>query len=109
MRELIDKFQLYNNAKIMRAALGSEKDVVVACSEFLELINKAPAIKVGSKKKYVIQKAGYAETVVSLTEGEATAISNFINWACLEDDFAVEEVENYSAEEWGTEYNGRLD
>lgn len=99
MRELIDKTALYNNAIMLKATLGSEKNVIAVCSEFLELIKKAP--NVANKKKYVIQKEGYAETVVSLTDGEATAISSFIDWADLEDNFAVVEVENYNAEEWG--------
>lgn len=41
--------------------------------------------------------------VVNLTEREARVIEKFLNWACLDDNFCVESVEEYGADEWGKE------
>lgn len=51
--------------------------------------------------KYVVTKAGYSQTIVNMTEREARAIISFIEWACLEEDYIVEPVDEYEAEEWG--------
>lgn len=54
-------------------------------------------------KKYVIEKEGYSTIVVNLTEREARAIEKFVDWACLDDDFYIESVEEYEADEWGSD------
>ena len=53
------------------------------------------------KTKYVITCSEGTAIVVNLTGGEANAIEKFIDWACLVDDYAVESIEDYEAEEWG--------
>lgn len=52
-------------------------------------------------KKYIITKVGYGQVVVNLTERDVSVINNFIEWACLEDDYIVESIDDYVAEEWG--------
>ena len=52
--------------------------------------------------KYVVTKVGYSHTIVNMTEREARAINSFIEWACLEDDYIIEPIDEYEAEEWGT-------
>ena len=54
-------------------------------------------------KKYVIEKEGYSSIIVNLTEREARAIEKFLDWACLDDNFCIESVEEYDADEWGKE------
>lgn len=54
-------------------------------------------------KKYVIEKEGYSSIFVNLTEREARVIKKFLDWACLDDNFCVESVEDYDADEWGKE------
>lgn len=54
-------------------------------------------------KKYVIEKEGYSSIVVNLTEREARVIEKFLDWACLDDNFCIESVEEYDADEWGKE------
>lgn len=54
-------------------------------------------------KKYVVTKVGYEQAVVNLTERDARVINNFIEWACLEDDYIIEPIDEYVAEEWGDE------
>ena len=54
-------------------------------------------------KKYVIEKEGYSSIVVNLTEREARVIEKFLDWACIDDNFCVESVEEYGADEWGKE------
>ena len=52
-------------------------------------------------KKYVIEKEGYdSAIVVNLTEREARVIERFLDWACLDDNFFIESVEEYEADEW---------
>ena len=51
--------------------------------------------------KYVITKEGYSQTIVNITEREARVLEKFIEWACLDDNYFVESVDNYEAEEWG--------
>ncbi len=52
-------------------------------------------------KKYVITKVGCEQVVVNLTERDARVINNFIEWACLEDDYIIEPIDEYVAEDWG--------
>ena len=52
-------------------------------------------------KKYIIDKEGYSTIVVNLTEREARVIEKFLDWACLEDNFFIESVEEYEPDEWG--------
>lgn len=52
--------------------------------------------------KYVVTKVGYSQTIVNMTEREVRAINGFIEWACLEDDYIIEPIGEYVAEEWGT-------
>lgn len=52
-------------------------------------------------KKYVIEKEGYSSIIVNLTEREARVIEKFLDWACLDDNFYIESVEEYKADEWG--------
>lgn len=54
-------------------------------------------------KKYVIEKEGYSSIIVNLTEREARAIEKFVDWACLDNDFYIELVEEYEADEWGSD------
>lgn len=54
-------------------------------------------------KKYVIEKEGCSSIVVNLTEREARVIEKFLDWACIDDNFCVESVEEYYADEWGKE------
>lgn len=51
--------------------------------------------------KYVVTKEGYSQTVVNMTEREARVLERFIEWACPADNYFVEAVEDYEAEEWG--------
>lgn len=51
--------------------------------------------------KYVITKEGYSQTIVNLTEREARVLERFIEWACPTDNYFVEPVDDYEAEEWG--------
>ena len=53
-------------------------------------------------KKYVIEKEGYSSIIVNLTEREARVIDKFSDWACLDDNFYIESVEEYKADEWGS-------
>ena len=50
--------------------------------------------------KYVVTKVGYQQTVVSMTEREAMVLLRFIEWACIEDEYTVEPIDEYVAEEW---------
>lgn len=52
-------------------------------------------------KKYVIEKEGYSTTIVGLTEREALAIENFLDWAEIDDDFFITPVDEYETENWG--------
>lgn len=54
-------------------------------------------------KEYVIEKEGYSSIVVKLTEREARVIEKFLDWACIDDNFCVESVEEYGVDEWGRE------
>ena len=54
-------------------------------------------------KKYVIEKEGYSSIIVNLTEREARVIDKFLDWACLDENFCIESVEEYEADEWGKE------
>ena len=55
-------------------------------------------------KKYVIEKEGYdSAIVVNLTEREARVIEKFLDWACLDDNFCIESVEEYEPDEWGSD------
>lgn len=53
--------------------------------------------------KYVITKEGYSQTIVNITEREARVLEKFIEWACLDDNYFVEPVDEYEAETWGEE------
>ena len=53
------------------------------------------------KKVYVIEKEGYSHICVKLTENEARTLTNFLDWACLIEDFTVTPAEDYVYEEWG--------
>lgn len=55
----------------------------------------------GELKKYVVTKDDYYQIVVSLTEREATIIKNFLEWGAIEDDFAIESLEDCEAVDWG--------
>lgn len=52
-------------------------------------------------KKYVITKEDYSQIIVNMTEREARALKRFIEWACLDDNYFVEPVDEYEAETWG--------
>lgn len=54
-------------------------------------------------KKYIIEKFGYMTNVVSLTERDARVIQQFLNWACIYDEYSIEAVGDYDADEWGKE------
>lgn len=54
-------------------------------------------------KKYIIEKEGYSTIIVNLTEREARVIEKFLDWACLDDNFWIESVEEYEADEWGSD------
>ena len=51
--------------------------------------------------KYVVTKVGYQQTVVSMTEHEANVLYSFLEWACIDDEYTVERIEQYDAVEWG--------
>ena len=51
--------------------------------------------------KYVVTKEGYSQTIVNMTEREARVLLRFIEWACIEDKYIVEPIDEYEAEEWG--------
>jgi len=55
----------------------------------------------GELKKYVVTKEGYSQIVVSLTEREATVLRNFIDWGEIEDEFAIESLEDCESVDWG--------
>ena len=54
----------------------------------------------GELKRYVVTKNDYYQIVVSLTEREATVLRNFLDWGEIEDDFAIESLEDYEAVDW---------
>lgn len=50
---------------------------------------------------YAITKVGYSTIVVSLTEDELAVIDSFIDWACLDDDFSAEKLDqDYTPVVW---------
>ena len=51
--------------------------------------------------KYVVTKEGYSQIIVNMTEREARTLEKFIEWACLDDNYFVEAVDEYEAETWG--------
>ena len=51
----------------------------------------------------MIKKEGYSSIIVNLTEREARVIEKFLDWACLDDNFFIESVEEYEADEWGSD------
>lgn len=53
--------------------------------------------------KYIVTKEGYSQTIVNMTEREARVLERFIEWACLDDNYFVEAVDDYEAEEWGNQ------
>lgn len=58
------------------------------------------------KKKYVISNLDTnCQIVVNITDGEAKAIDDFITWACIDDDYLVESVDEHEAADWGEEQN----
>ena len=52
-------------------------------------------------KRYVVTKNEYYQVVVSLTEREATVLRNFLDWGEIEDDFAIESLEDCESVDWG--------
>lgn len=52
-------------------------------------------------KKYVVTKVGYEQVVVNLTEQGARVLNDFIEWACVGDEYTVEPIDEYEAETWG--------
>lgn len=52
-------------------------------------------------KKYVVTKDDRYQIVVSLTEREATILRNFLDWAEITDDFAIESLEDCETVDWG--------
>ena len=52
-------------------------------------------------RKYVIEKEGYSQTIVNMTEREARVLERFIEWACPTADYFIESVDDYEAEDWG--------
>ena len=76
---------------------------------FAEKIKNVPTIQqkqdyaMNHVKKYVIEKEGYDSAIVNLTEREARVIEKFLEWACLDDNFWIESVEEYEADEWGND------
>jgi hypothetical protein len=55
----------------------------------------------GELKKYVVTKNDYCQIVVSLTEREATVLRKFLDWGEIEDEFAIESLEDCEAVDWG--------
>lgn len=55
----------------------------------------------GELKKYVVTKNDYYQIVVSLTEREATVLRKFLDWGKIEDEFAIESLEDCEAVDWG--------
>lgn len=53
------------------------------------------------KKVYIVEKEGYSHIAVKLTENEFRTLTNFLDWACLVEDFTVTPAEEYVYEEWG--------
>ena len=51
----------------------------------------------------MIKKEGYSSIIVNLAEREARVIEKFLDWACLDDNFFIESVEEYEADEWGSD------
>lgn len=50
---------------------------------------------------YAITKVGYSTVIVSLTEDELAVINSFIDWACLDDDFIAEKIDqDYTPVVW---------
>lgn len=76
---------------------------------FAEKIKNVPTIQqkqdhaMNHVKKYVIEKEDYSTIVVNLTEREVRVIEKFLDWACLEDNFFIESVEEYEPDEWGSD------
>lgn len=66
-------------------------------------VRELPPVQPNNVKKYVIEKEGCSSIVVNLTEREARVIEKFLDWACIDDNFCVESVEEYYADEWGKE------
>lgn len=55
--------------------------------------------------KMIITKVGYSSIPVALTDNEVKVIEKFIDWACLEDDYQIESIDEHSFEEWGGKEN----
>ena len=55
----------------------------------------------GELKRYVVTKEGYFQIVVSLTERETTILRNFLEWGAIEDEFAIESLEDCESVDWG--------
>lgn len=55
----------------------------------------------GELKRYVVTKNDYYQIVVSLTEREATVLRKFLDWGEIEDEFAIESLEDCEAVDWG--------
>lgn len=50
---------------------------------------------------YAITKVGYSTAIVSLTDDEVAVIESFIDWACLDDDFSAEKLDqDYTPMVW---------
>ena len=56
---------------------------------------------IAGMSKYVVTKEGYSQIIVNMTEREARTLEKFIEWACLDDNYFVEAVDEYEAETWG--------
>lgn len=57
--------------------------------------------EVGNTSLYAITKVGYSTAIVSLTDDEVAVIESFIDWACLDDDFSAEKLDqDYTPMVW---------
>lgn len=57
--------------------------------------------EVGNTSLYAITKDGYSTAIVSLTDDEVAVIESFIDWACLDDDFRAEKIDqDYTPMVW---------
>lgn len=57
--------------------------------------------KVRETSLYAITKVGYSTAIVSLTDDEVAVIESFIDWACLDDDFSAEKLDqDYTPMVW---------
>ena len=101
--DLISRQAVISLAKDIYVPTGRNGEVYKTRSIDPQEVRELPPVQPNHVKKYVIEKEGYSSIIVNLTEREARVIEKFLDWACLDENFCIESVEEYDANEWGKE------